>query len=157
MKLSDDFSSRYVAINNETASVRIKLTGLKPNYMYSVTFQLWTPFGKGPATQEYVIETLPSDPPSLLSVKPASPNSVSFSWSKPNRVAINVTLDEVYWKLTQNDKEISVGHRVNGSYPMDVTIDNLLPAENFFFHVRAKSSKIKVNIFFVIKHFQKTI
>ena len=138
-----------MAINASDTTVRnitIKLIGLEPNSVYLITFQLWTDYGTGHATQKYPIQTLPCDPPSRLHLTSATPNSMSFSWSKPNHVAINVTLDEVYWKLTQNDKEISSDHIENGSYPMDLTIDHLLPAENFLFHVKAKSSKTKVNI-----------
>ena len=84
------------------------MKGLKPNYIYAVKFYLWTDYGKGPASEEYLLETLPCDPPSLVHLISASPNSMSLSWSSPN-IAINITLDEVYWKLTQNQQEISNG------------------------------------------------
>ena len=76
--------------------VRINLKGLKPNYIYAVTFYLWTDYGKGPASEEYLIKTLPSDPPSLVHLTSASPTSISLSWSRPNNIAINVTLGTIH-------------------------------------------------------------
>ena len=126
--------------------VKINLKGLKPNYIYAARFYLWTDYGKGPASEEYLLKTLPSDPPSLVNLISASPNSLSLSWSRPNNIAINVTLDEIYWKITKNQEEISNGNIANGTYPMQVEINSLQPAENFLFHVKTKSSEIKVKL-----------
>ena len=143
-----DYRSRFENLEELDTKVRINLKGLKPNYIYAVTFYLCTDYGKGPASEEYLIETLPCDPPSLVHLISASPNSMSLSWSSPNNIAINVTLDEVHWKLTKNQEEVPVssGYIANGTYPMQVEVNYLQPAENFLFHVKAKSSEIKVKI-----------
>ena len=139
--------------------VMINLKGLEPNYIYSVTFSLWTEYGKGPASKEYLLETLPCDPPSLVHLISSSTDSLELSWGRPNHVAINVTLDQVFWQLTDTLDPIIItkgffesGNFSDCSFPMNVEIDRLEPAENYFFHVQAKSSEIKV-IYFIFEHY----
>ena len=67
-----------------------------------------------------------------------------MSWEKPDRIAPNVTIDGFGWKVMQHSDEIKKGQVGGGPNQMnanEIEIDWLLPAENYNFSVKAKSSE----------------
>jgi hypothetical protein len=123
------------------SEVEIKFNDLQPNNLFAVTFQLMTDFGSGPASDEYLFQTLPSDTPSNVQTISITPNEVTVSWEEPETIAPNVTMDKYKWKLMQNHNEIKSGQVGAETNQMNTMIDWLLPAENYNFSVKATSSE----------------
>jgi len=141
-EVKEDAQTRYQAVDAMSTEANFTLNLLEPYSQYGVTLTFVTDYGIGPESDEITITTLPSSPPSLIRVKSRTPTSFEISWKEPLDIGTSVNLDTVKYKVTKDDIEVYPGGEISGNdFPTSINLEGLEPAENYLFHVQAKSSE----------------
>merc|ERR550534_1212101 len=98
----DQAVSIFTEVDAGSASAAIALTNLNPNYQYGIVFVLWTNAGKGPQSDEVVIQTLATSPPSHLEIVNLASNNLLVSWSNPFSIPHGVSINGYEWKVRKD-------------------------------------------------------
>jgi len=147
-EVKENAQTRYQAVDAMSTEANFMLNLLEPYSQYGVTLTFVTDYGIGPESEEITITTLPSSPPSMVKVKSRTPTSFEISWKEPLEIGTSVNLDTVQYKVTKDEIEVYPGGEISGNdFPTSINLEGLEPAENYLFHVQAKSSE-SLNISF---------